>query len=328
MAKLFLHIGPHKTGSTYIQRYFFDNRQQLLKLGVNYPSAGCGKHKAQHETVENVKKLEQGELDDFFEQCTGSAINFISSENFSSLKPEHIEKLSKALANLDVRIIYYYRNFIDKFPSFWQEAIKHGRSFTFHEFILPHLLKPFSSKIVNPEVVLDLYSKVFDKANISVVNYDAAFLKDGILRPIIEMLDIKTIPEKTKMVNPSLKPELIEIIRVLNIIAKSNNQLKFKNVRVLFLRKKGESAIRSEVERLTAMVREHMKPLKLSRGFFQRAVNARFKKRYEPCFYNELPENMPNREVLVVSDSWMLEGDALEACKDIYHFVMAGEAKG
>jgi len=190
---------------------------------------------------------------------------------------------------------------------------------------LPHILRPFSSKIVNPSVVLDLYGNVFGKANITVVNYDTALRKEGILRPILEMLDIKTIPVKHKILNPSLKPEVVELIRALNIIAKFNDQLHFKNVSVLFLRKKGANAIRSEVERLTAMVREHMKPLKLNGGFFEHSVNANFRKRYESCFFNELPDNMPNHEVLVSGDSWMLKGDALEGCKDIYHYIMTGD---
>jgi hypothetical protein len=326
MVKLFLHIGPYKTGSTYIQRFFFDNRHQLQKLGVNYPNAGCGEHKAHYEAVENVKRLQQRELDEYLAQCTGSEVNFVSSETFASLKLDDIKKLGKALANLDVRIIYYYRNYIDKLPSFWQEAVKHGRSLTFHEFILPHILRPSSSRIVNPSVVLDLYDKVFGKANISVVNYDTALRNEGILRPVLEMLGIKTLSEKSKAVNLSLKPEMVELIRVLNAIAKANNQLKFENVRVLFLRKKKATAIRSKVERLTAMVREHMKPLKLNGAFFEHTINASFRKRYETCFLNEWPGNMPKREVLVASENWMLEGDALEACKDIYHYIMTGEA--
>jgi hypothetical protein len=54
MAKLLLHIGPQKTGSTYIQKYCFENRHHLLSLGVNYPTAGRLEHVSpygHHEAV-------------------------------------------------------------------------------------------------------------------------------------------------------------------------------------------------------------------------------------------------------------------------------------
>ena len=40
MKNLYLHIGLHKTGSTSIQHYLFDNRAALLKHGWYYPCEG------------------------------------------------------------------------------------------------------------------------------------------------------------------------------------------------------------------------------------------------------------------------------------------------
>jgi sulfotransferase family protein len=326
MTKLFLHIGPHKTGSTYIQKYFFANRDQLLKLGLNYPSAGIGPQYGHHQMIEKIRRLNQNELDEYIVPFVGSAINLVSSENFDRLKLRDIKKLGRALANLDVRIIYYCRNYVDLLPSWWQERVKHKSTISFYEFVLPHILKPFSSNIVNPGVVLDLYADVFGKSNITVIDYDAARQKDGILQPLFELLRIALGAVKNEVVNRSVKLELVEIIRALNTIAEFKGQLRSHDVRTLFLRKRRADAISVEVEDLASVIRDHMKPVELAGGFFANAVNAAFRKTYGPCFLNELPAELPNREVLVPSDNWMLERDSLKACEHIYQYIMSGEA--
>jgi len=326
MTKLFLHIGPHKTGSTYIQKYLFSNRDQLLELGLSYPNVGVGPQYGHHKVFEKVKALEQKELDEYMVPFFGNdAITFVSSEKFDRLKLGDIEKLSKSLADLDVRIIYFHRNYIDLLPSWWQERVKHKSRISFYEFALPHILRPFSSNIINPGIVLDLYAQVFGKDKITVVDYDAAVQKDGILRPIFELLSIEFGVVKNEVVNRSLKLELVEIIRALNTIAELNGQLRSHDVRAIFLRKRREEAICSEVESLAAIIREHMKPLKLARGFFANAVNATFRKKYESCFFNHWLNDLPIREVFVPSDTWMLEGDAVETCEHIYQHIMTGD---
>src|SRR6202043_3381656 len=117
-----------------------------------------------------------------------------------------------SLAKLAVKIIYYYRNYIDLLPSWWQEEVKHGSMISFYEFVLPHILRPFSSKIVNPAVVLDLYANVFGPDSITIVNYDSALQTGSILRPILELLGIEFGIVKNELVNSSLKVEIVEII--------------------------------------------------------------------------------------------------------------------
>ena len=36
--KLYLHIGEHKTGSTYIQSFLYENKDRLEEYGVTYPT--------------------------------------------------------------------------------------------------------------------------------------------------------------------------------------------------------------------------------------------------------------------------------------------------
>jgi hypothetical protein len=325
MTQLFLHIGPHKTGSTFIQKVFFDNKERLLGLGVNYPNFGFRGQYGQHEAVEKVRGLEQKQLNEYLSQFLSSEINFISSENFDRLTLHEIKKLRQSLSTVDVKIIYYFRNYIDLLPSWWQEAVKHGSRVSFHEFALPHILRPFTSNIINPNVVLDLYANVFGKNNIIIINYDAALQKDTIITPLLELLGIELLDVVSTFVNSSLTPEIVEIIRALNVIAHWNGQLKLHNIRTLFLRKKNSDDVRSDVERVATIIRTQMKPLNLAGGFFEQSVITAFRKEYESCFLSIPLGRLPNRELLVPSDTWMLQPDAREASDRIYKYVMTGD---
>lgn len=327
MPKLLLHIGPHKTGSTYIQKYFFDNRDKLLELGVNYPNIGFGGQYGQHEIVERIKKLEPEQLLEYIANVLTLESNFISSENFDRLNAGDIEKLRAGLTKIpngtDVRIVYFHRNYSDLLPSWWQEEVKHGSIVSFYEFILPHVLRPFSSNIVNPAIVLDLYANVFGKASITIIDYDRA--RGNILLPIFQLLGIEVGDVKNEIINSSLQIEFVEIIRSLNAIAKANNQWSIHRTRALFLRKRRESEIAKEVEELAALIRDYLKPLRVAGGFFEKTVSANFKSNYESCFFNKQSEELPDRTLMIPSDNWLLNQNALKMCEHIYQHIMTGD---
>ena len=191
MTQLYLHIGPHKTGSTFIQKVFFDHRERLGELGVHYPNLGFAGQFGQHDAVEKVRTLEQQPLQEYLAQFIGGELNFVSSENFDRLNQYEVRKLRNALPGVDVKIVYYYRNHIDLLPSWWQEDVKHGSTVSFFEYVLPHILRPFASNIVNPAIVLDLYASVFGKDNIVIIDYNAALRQDTIVSPLMELMGVE-----------------------------------------------------------------------------------------------------------------------------------------
>jgi hypothetical protein len=329
MSKLFLHIGPHKTGSTYIQKYCHDNRDYLLSLGVNYPNIGLLGMYGHQETIRMVKTAVQKELDDYLAQLLVSNVNFVSSENFDRLNLTDLEKLKSALSTLDplidVRIIYYYRNYIDLLPSWWQEKIKNGSRISFHEFALPHILRPFSSNIINPAAILDPYMKVFGKDHLTIIDYDLAVERGNILNPILELLGIESGGIKIEIINPSLKLEIIEIIRALNAIAHSNNEGISDHIRLLFLRKRKEEALSGDVEHLAALIRDQMKPLKFAGGFFEKSVKMDFKRKYRSCFFYDDLAEYKKSALLVPSEYWLFTGDAFATCQRIYKYIMTSD---
>ena len=131
--------------------------------------------------MEKTKTLEQGELDRYFAQFLGASAVLMSSEELSALTLGELAKLRQSLSPFDTRIIFYKRNCLDVLPSAWQQRVKHGATQTLQEFLLSHILRPLTSRIVNPAVVVDLYASVFGKDRITIIDCDA--VAEDILRP-------------------------------------------------------------------------------------------------------------------------------------------------
>jgi hypothetical protein len=326
MSKLLLHIGPHKTGSTYIQKFFFENTERLQALGVHYPHTGLTGQFGQHELVEKIKALEAEPLAHYLADFIGPDTTFISSENFDRLKAADVARLAQALAEVlgaptDVRILFYHRNYADLLPSWWQEEVKHGAVLSFYEFVLPHVLRPFASHLVNPALVLDLYAQVFGKESLNVVDYDRA--RDELLLPIFSLLGIDPGPAQNEIINSSLQVELVEVLRALNSIARARDEWHFHKTRALFLRKMRDPEIGGELQELVALIRKHMKPLRIGGGFFEKSVSAAFRAKYEGRYFNRPSDSSAERELSVAGDGWLLTGAPL--CERIYEHVMSGD---
>ena len=124
--KLFIHIGPHKTGSTSIQRFLSGNRAFLRTKGLLYPSYSL--HDDQHFLLP-LKFLNQNlfykSLKDETDRITvqglidyicqnNKKINIISSEMFSELIVKNIScfnEITEKLQNyFDVEILTFKRD--------------------------------------------------------------------------------------------------------------------------------------------------------------------------------------------------------------------------
>lgn len=54
--ELIIHIGVHKTATTTIQRYLYDNRDTLIKKNILYPLVGCEWGKGHHNIASALNK--------------------------------------------------------------------------------------------------------------------------------------------------------------------------------------------------------------------------------------------------------------------------------
>ena len=231
MKNLILHIGAHKTGTTYIQKVFYDSHKALLEENILYPLRWTQNLWGHHELIQLAKEGRFQQIIDFLDENFkryGTII--LSSENFEDFPQKTIDKLKSALADrYAIKIVYFVRRLTKMLPSQWQENVKHGSYQTFPEYILSHLNAPFNSTLLNYSIKINRWMEAFGKDVFNLVSYDN-LVNDNI--DIADyfasnILDYKgSLTKKEKKVNTSLNAEVIEVIRVLNYLhyQESNTQ--------------------------------------------------------------------------------------------------------
>lgn len=221
MARVFIHIGAHKTGSTFIQRFFTENSDVLRSKGLLYPKATREDMYGHHFLAAATERPDQystelqqlrTEIDDF----QGDIL--LSSENLEYLCSNGIDfLLHSTFSGHDVFIIYYFRKWTPLLFSMWQESVKHGSRGSYWEFALTHLAFPFSSSLLNPSIVARRFAEKVGKPRFHAVSYDLAMTKNGVLAPLLDILELHDCPAPKELrVNESLSDLQIETVRALN----------------------------------------------------------------------------------------------------------------
>lgn len=225
MKKLFLHVGPHKTGSTSIQKFLLDNRAELFKSNLVYPKRFqtiFGHHKFR----DLVEKKAFSEEDLAF--YNDESHNFLlSSEDFISLNKEHFEYLRHSFESKQIIVLFTWRRASFKLYSIWQETVKHGGTQSFFAYYHEHLAKPAQSQMLSADLKLNMFCNVFGKENVKIIDYEASTANSSLLHDFVTTLDMKwdsafVTPEKnSNAVNRSMALEDVEVIRALNQIFKT-----------------------------------------------------------------------------------------------------------
>jgi hypothetical protein len=139
---VFVHVGEAKTGTTYLQNLFDDNRQALREDGLLYPTCGGSGH------VQATLDLRQttfkstpdpsilGAWDRLVDEIRGwGGPALISSELLAPASPEHIERLRETLGFADVHVVFTVRDLARQLPAAWQERVKNRGQETFAQWL-------------------------------------------------------------------------------------------------------------------------------------------------------------------------------------------------
>lgn len=143
--RLFLHIGPPKTGTTYLQEVLWKNKERLRELGYLLPLEGLADHWyasiivcAFEPQIQGLSDHDRSAWKRLLEQTSawdGSVI--ISHELFA---PAGREQAATALEDLgqvadEVHIVCTARDLARQIPAVWQEEAKLGSTRTLHQFV-------------------------------------------------------------------------------------------------------------------------------------------------------------------------------------------------
>ncbi|HOV06683.1 MAG TPA: hypothetical protein PLV27_05435 [Anaerolineaceae bacterium] len=125
---IYIHIGPHKTGTSTIQYSLSQNRQQLQDRGILYPISGTlpGKPTGQHNLAWELTADERftkrfGTWKNVIREIHNSKAEqiILSSEDFCHCNQEQIEKIRALLEEYEVKVIVYLRRQDLKLQSQW-----------------------------------------------------------------------------------------------------------------------------------------------------------------------------------------------------------------
>lgn len=139
---MYLHVGGHKTGTTFLQNVLWRNRNELRSDGFLYPGAQRAAHVwACHDLRGAAFKGHRApqvagawsRLIDEIREWDGPAI--VDQEIFSMARPGHIARAMTDLSFAEVHIVFTARDLARQLPAAWQEWIKNRDTLSFAEFL-------------------------------------------------------------------------------------------------------------------------------------------------------------------------------------------------
>jgi hypothetical protein len=236
VAKIFLHVGFHKTGTTSLQDALNRHRAELLTQGLVYPKTR--RFRAHHEFAWSAGQRGWG-----WKQFGGSQAGpgparrmfrlirsskkdvIISSEFLSELTPEKIKKLVSSIGDKDLRVIFTVRPVAKILPSSYQQEVKNGSKLTFDRWL---------ERVLDPEkenrnktrfwtrhshhIEIAKWAEVVGRDRISVIISDEAepdFLTTSFLN-IVGADTSRFIESDKDVINRSMDLAEVELLRRIN----------------------------------------------------------------------------------------------------------------
>ena len=237
--KIFLHIGMAKTGTTSIQRFCMENREQLATNGIYYPASVMNRHgnhtclaayshdndrttplKMELGIVDNDKiqkfrrLIFQGLSAEFAAQKPESV--FMSNEHLSIMpNPSEIERLRNLLRAFsdDITVIVYVRKQMDQHVALHATRVLRGES------KLNMDLDPGIKNHPNYDFLgrIDTWADYFGKGNIIVRPFERKQLKDrDVVKDCLNILNAEGAFTFTRERNKRPSMECIRFLELMN----------------------------------------------------------------------------------------------------------------
>ena len=224
--KLYIHIGPHKTGTTTIQFNLNANQQLLTSKGILVPKAGRLqlKNPASHHLAWEIRQdrrfnKAKGTWSDLLAELNDQPDIkkvIVSSEEFEFLKLDQIEELHRITRQFDVYIVMYLRRQDQALQSIWTELIKspykpkHFNSF--YDWLIQ--VNYYTPIIDYPQRIED-WGNIFGVKNLLIGNLNYQLYKNSLFDDFlnlcgIQLNNLQYVPNRN--VSPGVKT--IEAIRL------------------------------------------------------------------------------------------------------------------
>jgi len=319
MDRIVFHVGPHKTGTTYIQSLLHNNKDTLEFNGVCYPDVYY-LHFGHHYLLNELQGNNSAE--EVRKKITGAALNsstcILSSENFIFLRDHGLKKLMLAFEEFDISFVLYLRRPSLRLLSRWHEEVKHGASEAFESYFFKQIVRPMKSREVNIFRYVDDLIKIFGRKAVRLVDYDTSAKDKSLMADFQKAADIGSlVSDVDTIVNRMTDLAEIEIIRYLNFNAREEKSLKGSNVREKFYELKGERGEFSDLVReLNLGISARKKEVVLGDAGFDFAIREKAVGFYKDLFVNK--QSIPSGEMVgYPATEWAFDPRLQSLSKDI-----------
>lgn len=137
--RTFLHVGPPKTGTTYLQSLLHRNRQELRSRGLLVVRRTKQQYEAASELTDRKPPRARtvptgvwGSIVKDVQDFDGDAV--LSHERYSLANSEQNERIRDDLSDSELHVIFTLRDLTGVVSADWQESVKNGSSGTWPEF--------------------------------------------------------------------------------------------------------------------------------------------------------------------------------------------------
>jgi hypothetical protein len=137
-----VHIGPAKTGTTYLQDVLWRNRDRLVEQGLLFPGRGPVAH---FHAALDLRGIQFGGHDDprvdgawdrlvaLVHDAPGAAV--VTHEILAGADDEQIARVGRDFAGREIHVVYGARDLARQLPAVWQESLKNRRWRRFDAFL-------------------------------------------------------------------------------------------------------------------------------------------------------------------------------------------------
>jgi hypothetical protein len=138
--RVFIHVGPFKTGTTFLQQVLDANQQRLAEHGVLVPAEGTKRHAQVAADVTGLpaepgqRRMTWEELAAEIRQWSGPTA-VVSAEFLSRADEHHVTRMVKALKPLEVHVVFMARDLSRVLPAMWQTAMRAGQAHTWRSYV-------------------------------------------------------------------------------------------------------------------------------------------------------------------------------------------------
>ncbi len=222
--RVVIHIGPHKTGSSFLQAHFVALADALSRAGILYPDQGWMLLQSHGRLclIEPPSQL-SAELASFVDrEAQRARAILLSAEDLASMPRAKVEAVRAAIQH-PVTVVAFIRDPVARLRSFWNQETYKGSTRDWNAFAAAHLAQPGNSDVLNPAIQIGRWAEVFGESSIRLISFEpaAAAVHGDLMTEFFRAafgVRLAPIAPAHRRVNASLSLAETEILRALNRI--------------------------------------------------------------------------------------------------------------